>query len=59
MRHFVSEGQHLPSRKGPDYRIKHSHLSWLENLLDRLPHLFEIVNPELVLRYEGFDHEIL
>jgi len=59
MRHFVSKSQHLPSRKGPDYKIKHSHLLWLENLLNRLPYLFEIINPELVLRYEGINNEIL
>ena len=59
MRHFVSKHRHLPSRKGPDYRISAYHLSWLENLFNRLPCLFEIINPELILRYEGFDHEIL
>lgn len=42
----------LGSQRKPDYRIKATHLVWLENLLGRMPHLFEIINPFLSNKYD-------
>jgi hypothetical protein len=44
MKRLVCKYQHLSTRNGPNYRITIYSLSYLEKLLGRLPHLFEIVN---------------